>query len=180
MTSYRSLFALGIAALVLAACGDVKQDLGLGRSVPDEFAVVDRPPLSMPPDFSLRPPTPGAPRPQEVDLTQHASETLFAGASSSSGSAPSDAEKALLTQTGADKVDPGIRTTINREAAQKVTASDHLLQDLLWWKKDPSAAAVVDAPGEAQRLKEAKDKGEAPNAGATPIIERDQSSWLGL
>ena len=67
MIFLRSLLVLAVTAVALSACGSVREDLGLGRSPPDEFAVIDRPPLSMPPDFSLRPPTPGAPRPQETD-----------------------------------------------------------------------------------------------------------------
>jgi hypothetical protein len=186
MTSYRSLFALGLTVFALSACGSLKQDLGLGRNPPDEFAVMDRPPLSIPPDFGLRPPQPGAPRPQEVDIPQHASESLFGGGTTDTSNTasppaePSDTEKALMAQTGADKAPADIRSTINRESAQKVVTSEHLLDDLLWWKKDQKPSAVVDAPAEAERLKEAKDKGDQPNQSATPVIERDKSGWLGL
>ncbi len=38
----------------------------MDRSSPDEFAVESRAPLTIPPDFALRPPQPGAPRPQEI------------------------------------------------------------------------------------------------------------------
>ena len=43
---------------------------------PDEFTVTTRAPLSMPPDFSLRPPRPGASRPQELSERQQAEATL--------------------------------------------------------------------------------------------------------
>ncbi len=155
----------------------------MGRNAPDEFAVVERPPLSMPPDFSLRPPRPGAPRPQEVDTSQRANETLFGGGISpgvSTGDEPSDAEKVLLTQTGADKADPGIRAEIERESSEKVGVSEHLVQDLLWWKKDEPPGTTVDAAAEAKRIQEAKDKGEPINQGATPVIEKDKGGWLGL
>lgn len=185
-----ALFALG-----LSACSNFKEDLGLGRSPPDEFAVVDRQPLSMPPDFGLRPPKPGASRPQEIDLTKRAEETLTANAAgtdttntASSGVAvapkedtqPSTVEKALLAQTNADKASPDIREVINRESSEKIDASEHLVQRLLWWKKDESGSPTVDAPAEAARIKEAQEKGEAVNAGATPIIERQESGFLGM
>jgi hypothetical protein len=50
--------------LTLAACegGEVKESLGLNRESPDEFVVVSRPPLSVPPEFTLLPPEPGAVR----------------------------------------------------------------------------------------------------------------------
>jgi hypothetical protein len=183
MTARHSVFVATCALLSLAACGNIKQDLGLGRNAPDEFAVVDRPPLSIPPDFGLRPPTPGAPRPQEVDMTQRASEYLFASANDPDAKMvePSESEKALMVQTGADKAPSDIRQIINREAAQKTVTSKYLLQELLWWKRDAQTpATTVDAKAEAKRLKEAKDKGEAPNLGATPIIEKNKSGWLGL
>ena len=38
------------AALTLSACAGAKEELGLTRSAPDEFAVVKRAPLEMPPE----------------------------------------------------------------------------------------------------------------------------------
>lgn len=50
------------AALAGCSGGDnVREVLGINRSAPDEFAVVSRPPLSVPPDFRLVTPKPGAP-----------------------------------------------------------------------------------------------------------------------
>jgi len=182
----RSLITFGIAALALSACSNVREDLGLGRAPPDEFAVVDRPPLSMPPDFDLRPPRPGALRPQDVDMSQHANETLFPTATGSASAnalaEPSDAEKALLATTGGDKADPSIRETVNKETSQKVAVQQHLVTDLLDWVhgENDKPTATVDAPAEAERIKEAKDKGEPLSQGPTPVIERDQTGWLGL
>ena len=56
MRFLRSLPLMILGCMALAACSSIREDLGLGRSPPDEFAVIDRPPLSMPPDFGLRPP----------------------------------------------------------------------------------------------------------------------------
>jgi hypothetical protein len=177
---------LTFAALVsLAACSGVREDLGLGRAPPDEFAVVDRPPLSMPPDFDLRPPRPGAARPQDVDMSEQADKALFPPASTSAAvhaAGTSDAEKALLVQTGGDKADPNIRDTVNKETSQKVAADVHLVRELLDWVHGTGdkPAATVDAVAESARIKEAKDKGDPLNKGATPVIERDQTGWLGL
>ncbi|MDP9127711.1 MAG: DUF3035 domain-containing protein [Pseudomonadota bacterium] len=183
MMRSRSLVILGVATVMLAACGEIREDLGLGRNPPDEFAVVDRPPLSLPPDFDLRPPQPGAERPQAVNLSQRASDVLFAGDQSATAptvSEPSDAEKALLETAGANKVDPDIRKIVDREAAKKVVGTTHLVDELLWWKKDEKPATTVDATAEAARIKDAKDKGKPLNEGATPVIERQKTGWLGL
>src|ERR1700686_4175439 len=64
--------------LLLAGCGDstLSRTFGLVRDTPDEFTVVTRAPLSMPPDFALRPPQPGAPRPQELSDRAQAESAL--------------------------------------------------------------------------------------------------------
>ncbi len=61
-TAYGSLLGL----LFLTSCDTVKDKLGLSREAPDEFEVMSRAPLEMPPaDYNIRPPRPGAPRPQD-------------------------------------------------------------------------------------------------------------------
>src|SRR5215470_10603885 len=47
-----------------------------GPPLPDEFAVESRAPLTIPPDFDLRPPQPGASRPQEKSSDQQAKQTI--------------------------------------------------------------------------------------------------------
>lgn len=182
MVFFRSFLILSLLVVTLSACGSIREDLGLGRAPPDEFAVIDRAPLAMPPDFGLRPPVPGAPRPQEVDPSIHANDALFGSSEKpvEASSKLSSAEKALLEQTGADKATPDIRTTINNESSQVIESDPHLLDKLLWWKKEGQPGTSVDASAEAARIKEAKEKGEPLNKTATPIIEKQKSGWLGL
>jgi hypothetical protein len=63
-------------ALLIAGCTDLKKAIGLERTSPDEFAVESRAPLTMPPDFNLRPPQPGAARPQEKSSDQQARQAI--------------------------------------------------------------------------------------------------------
>ncbi|MGB9153938.1 MAG: DUF3035 domain-containing protein [Alphaproteobacteria bacterium] len=179
MSASRSLFILGLTALLLSACAETRQDLGLGRNPPDEFAVLERPPLSMPPDYALHPPRPGEARPQTVDVTQRASETLFEGNAPTQTNAPSNGEKALLAQAGATKADPNIRQTVDHETSEKVVASPHLVDRLTNWSDD-KPATTVDAQAEADRIKAAKDNNQPVTQGATPVIEKQSSGWLGL
>ena len=57
--SSRQFFpVLVAAALVLGGCGELRRVvLGEKRSGPDESQVVEVPPLAIPPDFEMRPPT---------------------------------------------------------------------------------------------------------------------------
>ncbi len=64
------------ASSLIAGCGDFKKTIGLEPTLPDEFAVESRAPLTIPPDFDLRPPSPGAPRPQEKASNQQAKQAI--------------------------------------------------------------------------------------------------------
>ena len=54
----------------------MRRALGIDQGGPDEFAVESRAPLTIPPDFDLRPPQPGAPRPQEVTAAERAKKVI--------------------------------------------------------------------------------------------------------
>jgi Protein of unknown function (DUF3035) len=76
----RSLASLCFACLggasLLSGCTDLKQMVGIDQPMPDEFAVESRAPLTVPPEFDLRPPEPGAPRPQEKSADQQAEQVM--------------------------------------------------------------------------------------------------------
>src|SRR5262245_63280888 len=74
------------AVLSLSACGgQVRQALGMTKHSPDEFLTVAHAPLTLPPDYSLQPPQPGAPRPQEGTASEQAQTALYAN---NGGTAP--------------------------------------------------------------------------------------------
>src|SRR5436305_15130666 len=62
--------------LLLPGCSGFRQALGMDRVGPDEFAVESRAPLTIPPDYDLRPPQPGAARPQEVTAAERARKAI--------------------------------------------------------------------------------------------------------
>src|SRR5215469_6201004 len=76
----RAVFAVSVlcsaGALLISACTDLKKAIGLEKTSPDEFAVESRAPLEMPPDFDLRPPQPGASRPQEKSSDKLARQVI--------------------------------------------------------------------------------------------------------
>jgi hypothetical protein len=84
-----------VAAGLLAGCSDARQAMGLGKRAPDEFTVVKRAPLSLPPEYALRPPEPGAPRPQEPSPTAQARQQVLGGGSGATGGQQQGAVAAL-------------------------------------------------------------------------------------
>ena len=157
-----------LSAVALTGCEGTKQALGLsGKKAPDEFTVITKAPLIIPPDFSLRPPVPGQKGPQDILAENSAKAALLGGIQNTAPVTHADAvaagistgELALLRQAGAENVDPNIRQIIDTETA--------------------AFGTVVDPAKEKRRLQENAALGENPSAGAeTPIIERRKRALL--
>jgi predicted small secreted protein len=175
-TSTLTIAVLLLAATALAGCSGTREALGLGRNVPDEFAVVSRAPLAMPPDYSLPPPTPGATRPQEESATATAEATMFG-----SGVAvlpESRAEVDLLAEAGADSADPGIRQVVDREAVTLAESDETFVDSLLFWQSPPPPGTVIDPAAEQRRLASNAALGLPLNEGEVPTIERKRRAPL--
>ena len=109
------------ASALLAGCGGGG---GLfNRDRPDEFAVQRQAPLVVPPDFSLTPPQPGAPRAADRNTQQQTLDALFGGQSPRS-----DIEKNTTSRAG--PVAPGIRSTVGDPATNTV-AKGEITRDIL-------------------------------------------------
>src|SRR5271156_376489 len=107
---------LGASLLLLGGCsGDgLARTFGLTRDAPDEYTVTTRAPLSMPPDYNLRPPRPGVPRPQEQSEREQAAEALVPQlALGTPQGNVSPGQAALLEQTG-PAAPAGIRATVDQ------------------------------------------------------------------
>jgi hypothetical protein len=128
-----------LAATMLAGCGGGKGGVLAGRNAPDEFAVARRAPLTIPPDFALVPPKPGAPRPQEADSSTQALQAMFGG------SAPrSAAEQAVIGQAGT-VADPGVRSTVG-DPNTTVVNKGGTTQDILNAPASSSPEATATTP----------------------------------
>ena len=133
--SFRSTLVIAGAAM-LASCGTT--GLG-GRERPDEFAVQRQAPLVVPPDFSLTPPAPGAPRPTEGTAADQALDALFGGP------APrSQVETSALDRAGT--ADPGIRTAAGDPQTNTV-AKGAVTRDIIAAPEGDGAGASAVIPG---------------------------------
>lgn len=173
---------LAVAAVsALAGCGgdEITRTFGLVRDAPDEFQVTTRAPLSMPPDYQLRPPRPGAARPQEQSSSSAAEAALVPqSALASPQGAPSPGQSALLSAAG-PAAPADIRRKVESEAA--LDQPDQTLTDrLMFWRSTPKPGVVVDANKEAQRLRENSALGQNLEQGDTPIIQRNSGIKGGL
>ena len=149
-----------IAATGLAGCVSTRNALGLTKVTPDEFRVVTKAPLVVPPDFALRPPAPGKPRPQELQ-PESAARTALLG--NREGEARSDGEKILVAKAGADKADPLIRYVVDDEFGDVAHKEKSFADKVMFWRADKAATATpaatgsdssapIDAAAEAERI----------------------------
>jgi hypothetical protein len=186
--------ALALLAPAVAGCSSTKEMLGLTKRSPDEFQVVSRAPLSMPPDYSLRPPTPGAPRPQEGTTREQAQNIVTNYSDRTTAplqpdqipqigegeptSTESEGESVFLQSASLTGIDPNIRKLVDEETAEDQGASQSFLDDLVFWRAPEPYGTVVDPVAEQKRLQENQALGQPTDTGETPIIERKKKGLL--
>ena len=133
--SFRSSLVIA-GAMSLAACASHGVS---NRDRPDEFAVQRQAPLVVPPDFSMVPPQPGAPRPAEGTAAQQALQALFGGP------APRSAvETSALNRAGT--ADPGIRSAVGSPTTFTVDKGT-TTQAILAAPEGDGQAASASIPG---------------------------------
>ena len=114
------LAMLGLGLTALAGCQTFRDEAGLTKQSPDEFAVTTKAPLIIPPDFNLRPPSPGAAPLNQTDPTSSAEVAMFntedpnTVASQMQGNY-SPGEKMLLAHAGVQNADPTIRAQLQSD-----------------------------------------------------------------
>jgi hypothetical protein len=183
------------ACALLAACGgsgDMRETLGLNRKAPDEFRVYSRPPLNVPPEFNLHPPAQGTLATSDTGAGTTAHNRVLEGSTSSAspfsaspspspaapvtaGTSASSADAQFLKNAGADKTDNHIREQIEIDKMNGVTPKDS--RYLFGAKKEDDT--VVDAGGEADRLKKDKAQNKPPTEGETPVVTPKDKGILG-
>jgi hypothetical protein len=198
MRFYPISLILILTTLTACTASDVRESVGLTRTAPDEFVVVSRPPLSVPPDFELRPPRPGAQRAAESTELQAKKLILKDGEQQSqtleelvpapknvetaidpviTSDAKTSAESNILSKLGTDKADPDIRTKLGTDAVTPRDTSDakSLYEKLI---KADGEEPVVDAKQEAARIRSNKEAGKPVNEGDVPEAESSKKSVI--
>jgi hypothetical protein len=187
------LGVLAACAITLIGCDSVRSAAGLGKQSPDEFAVVTKQPLIIPPDYNLRPPRDGAPPTNQIQPTDSAQSAIFddpqAAAKRMTGQY-SDAERILLANARATNPDPAIRQQVAADGRAMEPSDDSFANDILFWQDSKDKGTNVDAESEAKRIEAQKAAGAGaatkpaapkPNDSATIGKDDKQESkggWL--
>jgi hypothetical protein len=167
--AFRVSLLAGAAAL-LVGCQSIREAAGVTKTPPDEFAVVTKAPLVIPPDFNLRPPKPGAPPTNQSSPTD-AAQAALAGDDPATVAAAlpntySASEKSLLANTGAATADHDIRTQLAADDRAMSTASNSFTDQLLFSSgPNPDKGHPLDADAEHDRIVAEKTDGHTPVQG---------------
>lgn len=190
MTGKPATRILGLAlvsglALGLSACGGggIQDALGYGKDAPDEFAIVTKAPLTIPPDFSLRPPRPGAPRPQEIQPQQAAENALFGTQTVSMSAIEADTrsrgEQQLLAKADAADASSEIRDILDREGRALSDKDKSFVDSVVFWQEQTVPdERLVDASAESRRIQQNEALGKPVTEGETPTVEPESEGWL--
>ncbi len=175
--AHLAVVLLCAAAPLLAGCSDLSRTFGFARTSPDEFAVTTQPPLTMPPDYAIRPPEVGAPRPQAMPASQAAEQALIPQSAlagpATGGSSPGQSAlvQSATTAAGTATAGPQIGRPTNTE-------DQSFARQLLFGGPTSGAGSLVNAPAEAKRLRENAALGQSPATGETPVIAPESRGWL--
>jgi|TARA_Y100000588_G_scaffold82294_1_gene86710 hypothetical protein len=163
---------LPISALLVGCSVDsVRETMGMGKRSPDEYLIVERAPLSVPPSYELRPPSASDLEAQYASLRKRAQDILIGSANG--GEKPmSESELAFLSDAGALNSGSEIRHIIDTESGVRFVEDDRFVDELMFWTDKEGTEFIVDPVAEAERLRRNALSGMPVTYGASPTIER--------
>jgi len=172
------------AALLVSGCDSVRDAAGMTKNPPDEFRVVSNKPLSIPPEFELRPPRREGERPDAREPRSDAEAAVFGGDENDGTIAyegtegMSRGERSFLASAGAQDASGEVRDELEDEADAANERS--LSERLVFWRERSENGAVLDARAESERLRKNAALGDAPTEGESPTIERESDRERGF
>lgn len=174
--------ALLLGAAGLAGCKSASAAFGLAKVTPDEFRVVTKAPLTLPPDYSLRPPAPGEPRPQELQPESAARQALEGAREAD---VRSDGEKLFVARAGADHADPLVRYVVDDEFGDLAHKDKGFADYVLFWRHGQSSApppSELGDPNVSQPIDPAVEEKRVAQltGGRTIVIERKSEKGVKL
>ena len=114
------LILLLLSSVLVVSCSKVRESAGVNRKNIDEFAVIENPPLVIPPDFNLLPPDQLEEKNLDKAESDLAKEILFGleGETNNDNSELSTMEN-ILSESNADETDDSIRNEIDEQFASE-------------------------------------------------------------
>ena len=167
--------ALGGCTSDFAERGGLRSAMGLTSNAPDEFLVVSKAPLVMPPDVHLRPPRPGTAPAGQQDPRSLARSSVTGSVAPAVPQGASAGEQAILARANASQADPNVREQLLREEGAAM-ADQKVLDRILG--RTPGAD-TIDPYDEAERLRRQSGQVQGPAQVSTGVQPQPQSAPSG-
>lgn len=178
MTRVSTFLLIGAAGLALTACNSASRALGVSKVTPDEFRVVTKAPLVVPPDYALRPPSPGEPRPQELQPESAARQALLG---QQRAQTRSEGENLLVAKAGADRADPLVRYVVDDEFGDIAHKERSFADRVMFWRKDkPETQAAAPTAAGANTPAPLDPATAAATGGKPVVIARERQGGIKL
>ena len=159
---------------LLYGCGEVKEKIGLIKKAPDEFQVYESKPLSVPPNFELRPPSEG-----DIGAEDDNKNILFSDKDKTDEKLTLS-DEILLIEVGEKETKANIRKIINDEnSIEEVDKSiiDKILNfEAVFEEKSNDQLEEIDPAKEKERIEKLEKEGKIiKSANDAVIIEKEGS-----
>lgn len=174
LKSTLKITALVGLGLLISGCARTSKTLGLTTSAPNEFNILTKAPLVIPPEYNLRPPQIGQSS-AENNYTQKAARDALIG--NIDAAEPSQGEIVLMTKAGVPRANQEIRLEIDGiNGIERKTAG--FTDQVLFWRDGGVATpngTPLDPEVEARRLRSIES---ATGGGEVTITKRPSGAKL--
>ena len=173
-TKILSAMTVAVMTLAMPACTTLAKASGARKTTPNEFNILTKAPLVVPPEYNLRPPAGGQARLEEGYSSKVAREALIGNIDDAE---PSRGEVVLMSKAGVGRADPEVRLTINGQNSVE-HKSGAFTDRVIFWRDGRAVDAQgnpLNADTEAQRLESINS---ATGGGKVTISKRPTGSKL--
>ena len=134
-----------LSSLFIVSCSKVRESAGVNRKSMDEFAVIENPPLIIPPDFNLLPPDQLEEKNLENEESELAKEILFGlEEDTETNNLELSTMDNILNQSMAEGIDNSIREEIDEQFASEKKSTS---------KSWDNEMEILDSIAESERLR---------------------------
>jgi len=134
-----------LSSLFIVSCSKVRESAGVNRKSMDEFAVIENPPLIIPPDFNLLPPDQLEEKNLENEESELAKEILFGlEEDTDTNNLELSTMENILNQSMAEGIDNSIREEIDEQFASEKKSTS---------KSWDNEMEILDSIAESERLR---------------------------
>ena len=132
-------------SLFIVSCSKVRESAGVNRKNIDEFAVIENPPLVIPPDFNLMPPDQLEEKSLDNEESELAKEILFGlEDDAETNNIELSTMENILSQSNAFEIDNSIRDEIDEQFASEKNSISKSWDDEI---------EILDSITESERLR---------------------------